>query len=103
MPSTKSSHKQTGSQTAAAPTNGIKANTLVSSVSRKTAFRPANQNPIPARSPCAAAEANVYNEYTVKAMITLGELAPEEFPPSVEDVLEPDYITSIWTTMDYSR
>ena len=51
----------------------------------------------------AAAEANVYNEYTVKAMETLGELAPDEFPPTVEEIPEPGFITSIWTTMDYAQ
>lgn len=51
----------------------------------------------------AAAEVNVYNNYTVKAMETLGELAPDEFPPKVEEYAKPDYITSIWTTMDYAK
>ncbi len=51
----------------------------------------------------SAAEVNVYNEYTVKAMDKLGELAPEEFPPTVEQMPETDFITSIWTTMDYAQ
>jgi len=51
----------------------------------------------------AAAEANVYNTYTIKAMGTLGELAPDEFPPTVEEIPEPDFITSIWTTEDYAQ
>ena len=51
----------------------------------------------------AAAEANVYNHYTVAAMDKLGELAPEEFPPVVEQTPEADFITSIWTTMDYAK
>ncbi len=51
----------------------------------------------------AAAEVNIYNDYTVKAQEKLGELAPEEFPPMVETIPDPDFITTIWTTMDYAK
>ena len=51
----------------------------------------------------AASQANIYNEYTMAARRTLGELSPEEFPPDVEQIPQPGFITPVGSPESHAR
>lgn len=51
----------------------------------------------------AASRANIYNEYTMAARRTLSELSPEEFPPDVEQIPQPAFMTPVALPATHAR